>query len=84
MRFPLRWKHPRTTLHLDSWDVDRSQELSTRRYLLDSTYLLPKDEEEGQRLFCQHYALAQALGNHYVAPTQRAMLPGRIADSSTF
>ncbi len=40
----------------------------TRRYLENSDYQLPKDEEEDSRLNFQHYALFHAIGNHYVAP----------------
>lgn len=40
----------------------------TRRYLEDSTYQLPKDEEEALRLNFQHYLLFHAIGTHYVAP----------------
>ncbi len=40
----------------------------TRRYLENSAYQLPKDEEEDNRLNFQHYALFHAIGNHYVAP----------------
>jgi len=39
-----------------------------RRYLGESSYLLPKDEEEDHRLNLQHHALYHALGNHYLAP----------------
>jgi SAM-dependent methyltransferase len=42
--------------------------LDTRRYLENSAYQLPKDEEEDNRLNFQHYALFHAIGNHYVAP----------------
>lgn len=38
-----------------------------RRYL-DGDYLLPKDEEETNRLNFQHHALHLTLGNHYLAP----------------
>jgi ubiquinone/menaquinone biosynthesis C-methylase UbiE len=40
----------------------------TRRYLENSDYQLPKDEEEDNRLDFQHYALFHAIGNHHVAP----------------
>ncbi|HEU5377870.1 MAG TPA: methyltransferase domain-containing protein [Ktedonobacteraceae bacterium] len=44
------------------------QARTTRRYLEESDYLLPKDKEEEYRLNFQHYALYQAIGSHYVAP----------------
>jgi len=40
----------------------------SRKYLEDSDYQLPKDEEEDVRLNFQHHALFHAIGNHYVAP----------------
>lgn len=40
----------------------------TRRYLEDSPYMLPKDEEEDNRINLQHHALYSAIGNHYIAP----------------
>src|SRR6266851_1749656 len=41
---------------------------SQRRYLNQTDYLLPKDEEELNRLNFQHYALNLTLGNQYLAP----------------
>ncbi|HEU5376729.1 MAG TPA: methyltransferase domain-containing protein [Ktedonobacteraceae bacterium] len=40
----------------------------SRRYLENSDYQLPKDEEEDIRLNFQHHALFHAIGNHYIAP----------------
>ncbi|HEU5382873.1 MAG TPA: methyltransferase domain-containing protein [Ktedonobacteraceae bacterium] len=40
----------------------------SRRYLEDSDYQLPKDEEEDIRLNFQHHALYHAIGNHSIAP----------------
>lgn len=45
---------------------------NTRRYLADSDYLLPKDQEEEFRLNFQHHALFHAIGSHYVAPINQA------------
>ena len=39
-----------------------------RRYLNQTDYLLPKDDDELNRLNFQHYALNLTLGNHYLAP----------------
>jgi SAM-dependent methyltransferase len=39
-----------------------------RRYLPDSAYPLPKDQEEQGRLDYQHAVMNLTLGNHYVAP----------------
>src|SRR6185503_6298574 len=39
-----------------------------RKYLENSDYQLPKDEEEDDRLNFQHHALFHAIGNHYIAP----------------
>lgn len=41
---------------------------TTRHYLENSDYQLPKDAEEDSRLNFQHHALFHAIGNHYVAP----------------
>jgi ubiquinone/menaquinone biosynthesis C-methylase UbiE len=40
----------------------------TRRYLTESAYFLPKDQEEELRLNFQHHALFHAIGSYYVAP----------------
>ncbi len=76
MRLTLRRKSQRTTVHLNSWEqapTNAPQESSTRRYLSHTTYLLPKDEEESNRLHFQHHAFFQAIGNHYVAPLDPAI-----------
>jgi SAM-dependent methyltransferase len=39
-----------------------------RRYLDETSYPLPKDDGEKERLDFQHYALHLILGNHYLAP----------------
>lgn len=70
MRLTLLRKSRRTT-RLDTREpgpVNQPQEPSTRRYLADTVYLLPKDEQESDRLTFQHHALFQAIGKQYVAP----------------
>src|SRR5579883_1826690 len=57
----------------DSWEKVTTAKIplsvqDTRRYLEDSTYQLPKDEEEEYRLNFQHYLLFCAIGTHHVAP----------------
>jgi ubiquinone/menaquinone biosynthesis C-methylase UbiE len=42
--------------------------MDSRRYVENSEYLLPKDDEEDLRLNFQHHVLYHAIGNHYVAP----------------
>ena len=62
------------TKPFDLWEKTRAAGTSqpnlgdTRRYLDESVYLLPKDEEEDNRLNLQHHALYSAIGNHYIAP----------------
>lgn len=76
MGLKLRWRHRRTTRRLESQDlapVKQSFQLPNRRYIADAVYLLPKDEQEGHRLYLQHYALLQAIGNHYVAALHPAV-----------
>lgn len=66
-----RWKHQRTTQHLDARHperVNQPNQPSARRSVAGTAYLLPRDDAEGSRLDFQHRALFQALGNHYVAP----------------
>lgn len=57
----------------DPWEKASTVKISqtvqdSRRYLDDSDYQLPKDEEEDFRLDFQHHALFHAIGNHYIAP----------------
>src|SRR3981081_3411275 len=47
------------------------QTTNVRRYLENSEYLLPKDEEEDLRLNFQHHVLYHAIGNHYIAPVPK-------------
>ncbi|HEY0756865.1 MAG TPA: methyltransferase domain-containing protein [Ktedonobacteraceae bacterium] len=42
--------------------------LPQRRFLDETDYLLPKDEQEKRRLEFQHHALHLTLGNQYLAP----------------
>lgn len=49
------------------------QQLNGRLYALDSTYMLPVDRQESDRLNFQHHLLYNATGNHYFAP-----LPGQL------
>lgn len=69
--WPIRRKQQTTSF--DPWEKAATAKISqpiqdTRRYLENSDYQLPKDEAEDVRLDFQHYALFQAIGNHYVAP----------------
>lgn len=57
----------------DSWEKALTTKIpqviqDNRKYLDDSDYQLPKDEEENVRLDFQHHALFHAIGNHYIAP----------------
>lgn len=70
MKRPWRQRHTK----FSSWEAALPQE-PTRRFIEGTTYLLPKDEEEGKRLYLQHYALFQVFGNHYVAPLDPSFLP---------
>lgn len=45
----------------------------SRKYLENSDYQLPKDEEEAIRLNFQHHALFHAIGSHYVAPIHQPL-----------
>lgn len=63
----------RKAKQFDPWEKTAAtskgqQAQDTRRYLEDSPYLLPKDEEEDSRINLQHHALYNAIGNHYIAP----------------
>jgi SAM-dependent methyltransferase len=63
----------KTARRLDPWEKATTAKMpqptrDTRHYLEDSTYQLPKDEEEDVRLNFQHHVLFHAIGNHYVAP----------------
>ncbi len=51
--------------------------LGDRRYIEDSPYLLPKDDQEIDRLDRQHYIVRFMLHENYLAPLQA---PGRILD----
>jgi ubiquinone/menaquinone biosynthesis C-methylase UbiE len=57
---------------LETWKREQPAatppESEPRAYLPDAPYLLPKDQQEDQRLHFQHYALHHAFGNHYLAP----------------
>jgi len=58
---------------LDPWEKVTTAKIpqpvqDTRKYLENSDYQLPKDEEEDDRLNFQHHALFHAIGNHYIAP----------------
>ncbi len=57
---------------LETWRREQPTATPTeseqRAYLPDAPYLLPKDQQEDQRLHFQHYALHHAFGNHYLAP----------------
>src|SRR5579871_6092935 len=57
---------------LETWKREQPTatppESEPRAYLPDAPYLLPKDQQEDQRLHFQHYALHHAFGNHYLAP----------------
>ncbi len=57
----------------DSWEKVTTVKIpqpvqDSRKYLEDSDYQLPKDEDEDARLNFQHHALYHAIGNHYIAP----------------
>ncbi len=71
--FPLWFFRRKKTPASDPWEAASTAKIpqpvqDTRRYLEDSDYQLPKDEQEDVRLNFQHYALYHAIGNHYVAP----------------
>ncbi len=72
MRPGLLRRDRRTTRDLNSWDPDAEDQTrllpTQRRFLPDSAYVLPKDDQERDRLSFQHHALLQALGNHFLAP----------------
>jgi SAM-dependent methyltransferase len=46
-------------------------ELGGRKYPVNYPYLLPKDEQESDRLNFQHFFLKAALGANYVAPLEK-------------
>jgi SAM-dependent methyltransferase len=57
----------------NSWEKAQTAKIpqpvqDSRKYLENSDYQLPKDEEEDFRLDFQHHALFHAIGNHYIAP----------------
>nr|BBH93661.1 hypothetical protein KTA_18600 [Thermogemmatispora argillosa] len=58
-------------------EVSQSGLQSSRRYLQEQPYLLPKDLGEINRLDFQHYALRAALRGNYLAPIEQ---PRRILD----
>ncbi len=72
--FCFHWFFRRTkTPAFDPWEKLTTAKMpqpvqDTLRYLEDSAYQLPRDEEEDVRLNFQHHALYHAIGNHYVAP----------------
>jgi len=70
---PLWFLRRKKKKQFDPWEKTAAasmdqQAQDTRRYLEDSPYLLPKDEEEDSRINLQHHALYNAIGNHYIAP----------------
>jgi SAM-dependent methyltransferase len=67
--------------HLVDWGLDIHDWASMTRSLGslddDVAYVLPRHPAEVDRLDLQHYALAEALGGHHLAPVQS---PSRILD----
>jgi tRNA G46 methylase TrmB len=71
--FPLWFFRRKNKPAGDPWEAAPTAKIpqpvqDTRRYLEDSDYQLPKDEQEDVRLNFQHHVLFHAIGTHYVAP----------------
>jgi SAM-dependent methyltransferase len=52
------------------WNPSSSRETNRRRYLEEQPYILPKDDQEVQRLKFQHWMLYTHLHRHAFAPIQ--------------